>query len=222
MKKALIIIAAVLISATATFAQGASFESFLQQFPKATLPYTLGEQDLRNQLERRAQNMPVEKANRLAWEYYEFIPTLEADARESRMPVYPEPIALLETSTHYAVVFNTGRNFARQYKTYNIAVYTKDGQFVAARCIAGVNPTAMASATIDENLNVTVKEYRVEWSKDFNTTGFDGNSILGITHTTTRTVNATAATVQPGESWDYRFKKATTAAPTTSMTAQVK
>jgi hypothetical protein len=221
MKNTFALIAALLLTATVSFAQTATFESFLQQFPKAELPYSLGEGDLRNHLESRATNAPVAKAKRLAWEYYEFIPTLEADARENRMPVYPEPIAQLETSTHYAVIFNTGRSFARQYKTYNVAVFTKDGQFVSSRCIAGVNPTALASATIDEDLNITIKEYRVEWTKDFNTTGFDGNAITALVPTTTRTVKATAA-VQEGENWNYRYEKTTTQTTTSALTTQVK
>jgi hypothetical protein len=221
MKKVLVLFAITLF-ATVAFAQNATFESFLQQFPKVSLPYTLGEQDLRSHLESRATNAPVAKAKRLAWEYYEFIPTLETDASENRMPVYPEPIAMFETADNYAVIFNTGRTFARQYKTYNIAVFTKEGKFVASRCIAGVNPTALASATIDENLNVTIKEYSINWSKDYNTNGFDGNSILGLTQVATRTVKATASVVEEGENWNYRFQPAEAKTTTSALTSQAK
>lgn len=112
MKKVFVLLAAAFLFAVAANAQNATFEGFLQQFPKATLPYTLGEQDLRTQLESRAANQPLTKAKRLAWEYYDFLPALEEDARENRMPIYPEPIAMLETENNYAVIYNTGRNFA--------------------------------------------------------------------------------------------------------------
>ena len=200
MKKGFALVA-ILFFALTVFAQTeATFEGFIQQFPKAELPYTLSESVLRSQLENRAANTPVEKTKCLAWEYYDFIPTLEDDARENRMPVYPEPIAALETDTYYAVVYNTGRNFARQYKTYNIAVFDKAGKFVATRSIAGVNPTALAAATIDAELNVTIKEYSVNWSKDYLTNGIEGNTITGLTEISTRTVKATAAK-EVGEDW---------------------
>jgi hypothetical protein len=218
MKKVIIIITALFFTIAAN-AQTVSFESFLQQFPKATLPYTLGEQDLRGQLESRATNQPVAKAKRLGWEYYDFLPTLEEDARESRMPVYPEPIAALETEQYYAVIYNTGRNFARQYKTYNIAVFDKKGNFVSSRCIAGVNPTALAAATIDENLQITIKEYSVNWEKDYSTNGIEGNIIVNLTPTSVRTVNATAAIKVEGEDWK-NVPEAKEAAST--LTAQTK
>ncbi len=200
MKKAFIVFATCFI-ALATSAQSVNFESFLQQFPKATLPYTLGEDVLRGQLEQRAASLPLEKAKPLAWEYYEFIPTLEDDARENRMPVYPEPVAAFETEQYHAVIYNTGRNFARQYKTYNITVFDKSGKFVTTRSIAGVNPTAMATATIDSNLNVTIKEYSVNWSKDYLTNGIVGNSITSIIEVGTRTVDAKVADKAEGDDW---------------------
>lgn len=200
MKKVFVLLAAAFLFAVAANAQNATFEGFLQQFPKATLPFTLGEQDLRNQLESRAANQPLTKAKRLAWEYYDFLPALEEDARENRMPIYPEPIALLETENNYAVIYNTGRTFARQYKTYNIAVFDKKGNFVATRCIAGVNPTALAAATIDENLEITIKEYSINWTKDYSTNGIEGNSIQELVPTSVRTVHATAAKTE-GEDW---------------------
>jgi hypothetical protein len=205
MKKVIVVLATLFIAVVAN-AQTATFQEFFAQFPKANLPYTLGEQDLRNHLESRASNAPVAKAKRLGWEYYDFLPTLEDNARDNRMPVYPEPVAAFETKEYYAVVFNTGRAFARQYKTYNIAVFDKNGKYITTRIIAGVNPTAMAAATISENLEVTIKEFNINWSKDFNTNGFDGNSILNMVPTTVRTVNATAATKTECEDWNYRYE----------------
>ncbi len=200
MKKAFIVFATCFI-ALATSAQAVTFESFLKQFPKATLPFTLGEDVLRGQLEQRAASLPLEKAKPLAWEFYEFIPTLEDDARENRMPVYPEPVAAFETEQYHAVIYNTGRVFARQYKTYNIAVFDKSGKFVATRSIAGVNPTALATATIDTNLNVTIKEYSVNWAKDYLTNGIEGNNITGLIEVGTRTVDAKVANKATGDDW---------------------
>ncbi len=200
MKNAIIIIAAALCSLSLT-AQEATFQGFLQQFPKATLPYTVGTEELQQHLEQRAAKTPMTKAARLAWEYYGFLPTLEENAAENRMPVYPEPIAAFETENHYAVVFNTGRNFARQYKTYNIAVFDKQGNHIQTRTIAGVNPTSLASATININLEITISEYSVNWSKDYITNGIEGNQIMGIAPVGTRTVKATAEVKEACEDW---------------------
>lgn len=179
----------------------ATFQEFLKQFPAGQLPYSFGEQDLRTQLETRAGG---EKTKRLAWEFYEFLPDLEENVRTNRMPVYPEPVVYFETKQYYAVVYNTGRKFARQFKTYNIAVFDKQGKYIASRCIAGVNPTALAAATIDEHLQVTIKEYSINWEKDYMTNGLDGNNIIGLTPTTTRTLDATTSTKNGIEEWNYR------------------
>jgi hypothetical protein len=218
MKKAFIVLVTFFIALAAS-AQTVTFEGFLQQFPKATLPFSLGEDVLRGQLEQRAANQPLEKSKPLAWEYYEFIPTLEDDARENRMPVYPEPVAAFETEQYHAVVYNTGRNFARQYKTYNIAVFDKSGKFVATRSIAGVNPTALASATIDTALNVTIKEYSVNWSKDYLTNGIEGNTITSLIEVSTRTVDAKVSAKGENEDWKNRPAKA---GKTASPAAQAK
>ncbi len=74
MKNVIIFIAAILVS-VATTAQDTTFQGFLQQFPKATLPFTLGAEELQGQLESRAAKTPVAKPARLAWDYYAFLPT---------------------------------------------------------------------------------------------------------------------------------------------------
>lgn len=210
MKKVFAFISAVALFAVAATAQNATFEGFLQQFPKASLPYTLGEQDLRSHLEARAAKTPVAKTNRLAWEYYSFLPSLEAEAAQNRMPVHPEPVALLETSEYYAVVFNTGRSFTRQYKTYQIAVFTKDGILMSTRTIAGVNPTSLAAATVDANLDVTVKEYSVNWANDYATFGIEGNTLTGIQATNTYTFSALNALTE-NSTWNNTARNEKTA-----------
>jgi|1048.fasta_scaffold01859_3 hypothetical protein len=185
----------------AASAQNASFEEFLSQFPKASLPYSLSQEALRSQLEQRAGNQPVERPKLLEWQFYEFLPALEEDARTNRMPVYPEPVVALENETHYAVIYNTGRNFARQYKTYNIAVFEKNGKLVATRCIGGVNPVMLATAHINKDFIITIEEFSINWAKNYSTHGIEGNSILGLTRINTRIVKATASVDQPSENW---------------------
>jgi hypothetical protein len=183
-------------------AQTATFQDFLKQFPSVSLPYVVQAQDLQSHLEQRMSNAPIAKAKRLPWEYYEFLPDLEENARASRMPVYPEPIARFETETYHAVLYNTGRSLARQYKTYNIAVFSKDGKYIASRCIGGVNPTALAAISISADLQVTISEYKIQWKNDITENGFDNNSIIGLAPMSVRTVDATTS-IREGEQWNF-------------------
>ena len=59
MKNVIIFIAAILVS-VATTAQDTTFQGFLQQFPKATLPFTLGAEELQGQLESHRSRTALE------------------------------------------------------------------------------------------------------------------------------------------------------------------
>lgn len=193
----ILIAASFLLMGFAGFAQKASFNEFLQQFPKATLPYTIDEAQLQYHLEVR----PVEKLTRLPWEFYELLPDLEENMQQTSMPVYPEPVACFETKKHYALLYNTGRKFAKQFKVYNLAIFDKQGNYIVSRCIGGANPTSLASVVIDADLTVTIKEYRVQWAKDYMVNGLEENKVTALLPVRTRTFDAkTAAKTQ---SWDF-------------------
>lgn len=166
MKKTLLIsiITTLTLSAAVLNAQGinaedtVSFQDFLQQFPTKSLPYTISEQDLQGQLENGTP-----RAKRLDWEFYQFLPTLERSAQVARMTVYPEPVASFETKEHFAVLYNLARGLSKGNKCYEIAVFDKEGNFIATRVIAGVNVKSLTSVTIDTELSATVKAYKVDW-----------------------------------------------------------
>jgi hypothetical protein len=166
-----------------------TFQDFLAQFPKASLPYTFNAQDLQGQLETR----PATKAARLGWEYYQFLPELERSAAYSNMPVCPEPVASFETSEYTAVLYNIARGFNRGTKTYSISVFTKQGEYVGTHFVAGVNPETMTVATINETLNATVVEYKVNWENDYRSNGHIGNKVTGLTMVETATLELTMA-----------------------------
>ena len=119
-----------------------TFQEFLAQFPKASLPFSFNASDLQTQMEKRA-NAP--KAKRLGWEYYQFLPMLEESARYSNMPVYPEPVAAFETKEYYAVLYNTGRGFTKNFKSFHLAVFDKQGNHIATHFVAGVNVNTLLS-----------------------------------------------------------------------------
>ena len=166
-----------------------TFQDFLAQFPKATLPYTFSAQDLQGQLETR----PAAKAARLDWDFYQFLPELERSASFSNMPVCPEPVATFETKEYTAVLYNIARGFNRGRKTYSISVFSKQGEYLGTHFVAGVNPETLTVATIDETLNANVNEYKVNWENNYRENGHIGNKVTGLTLVETATVTLTTS-----------------------------
>ena len=162
-----------------------TFQDFLAQFPAATLPYNFSTEELQGQL----QNYTAEKAKRLGWEYYEFLPELERSAQFSSMPVYPEPVAKFETENNIAVLYNIARGLSRGTKTYSITIFDKQGNYIGTHFVAGVNPNTLTVATIAENLNADVKEYKVNWANDYRTFGANDNEITGLQLTESQTLD---------------------------------
>jgi hypothetical protein len=139
-----------------------TFKQFIEQFPKASLPYSIGTEALQAQLEKSAAQKPV----RLSWEYYQFLPELDRSAAYSNMPVHPEPVAAFETERYTAVLYNLARGRSRSAKSYSISVYTKEGRYVGTHFVAGVNACSLTSVTIDEMLAADVNEYKVLWGSN--------------------------------------------------------
>lgn len=135
-----------------------TFNDFLAQFPKASLPYTMTAEDLQQQI----QPKPATKVNRLGWDYYSFLPELERSAQFSNMPVYPEPVAVFETRGYYAVLYNLARGLSKGSKTYSITVYDLDGGYIGTQFVAGINNREITTLRIEENLMATVEVLKIE------------------------------------------------------------
>lgn len=165
-----------------------TFQEFLAQFPAASLPYNFSTEELQSQL----QNRTAAKAKRLGWEFYQFLPELERSAQFSSMPVYPEPVAKFETEENIAVLYNIARGLSRGTKTYSISIFDKQGNYIGTHFVAGVNPNALTVATIAENLNADVKEYKLNWANDFSTFGAQDNQVLNIELTESTTLDLVA------------------------------
>ena len=179
--------------------QTPTFADFKAQFAPASLPFSMTADDLNAQLENRAA-----KAKRLSWEYFQFLPTLEESARFSRMPVYPEPVASFETPEYYAVLYNTGRGLTKNFKSYHIAIFDKQGNHIATHFVAGVNTTTLTSATIDETLHAKVQAFEINWSKDLQANGLDGNSILNLTPAGRQSFELTSGGMVEQVNWSYK------------------
>jgi hypothetical protein len=177
-----------------------TFQDFLAQFPKATLPFTFASDDLQGQFETRN----AAKSARLGWEYYGFLPELERSAAYSNMPVCPEPVAAFETEEYTAVLYNIARGLSRGAKTYSISVFTKNGGYIGTHFVAGVNPETLTAATISEQLIANVTEYQVNWEKDYRENGRTGNKVTGLTLLETATIQLATAGNPDQVEWTAR------------------
>lgn len=137
--------------------QTPSFQDFLAQFPAASLPYSLDAQSLQAKINGTAAG---EKAKRMGWEYYEFLPELERSAEFSGMPVHPEPVAKFENNEYYAVLYNIARGFSKGTKTYSISLFDKQGAYISTHFVAGVNANEITAVMIDDQLKATVSLFR--------------------------------------------------------------
>ncbi len=182
-----------------------SFQDFLAQFPAATLPYSFNAEDLQGQL----QNRTAAKATRLGWEFYQFLPELERSAQFSSMPVHPEPVAKFETENNIAVLYNIARGLSRGTKTYSITIFDKQGNYIGTHFVAGVNPNMLTVATITENLNADVKEYKVNWANDFRANGFQNNQITNIELTASQTLDLITSGNPDQIEWTSRISQDT-------------
>ncbi|GAB4487620.1 MAG: hypothetical protein OHK0019_02890 [Saprospiraceae bacterium] len=182
-----------------------TFQDFLAQFPTATLPYSFNAEDLQSQL----QNRTAAKATRLGWEFYQFLPELERSAQFSSMPVHPEPVAKFETENNIAVLYNIARGLSRGTKTYSITIFDKQGNYIGTHFVAGVNPNMLTVATITENLNADVKEYKVNWANDFRANGFQNNQITNIELTASQTLDLITAGNPDQIEWTSRISQDT-------------
>lgn len=128
-------------------AQAPSFESFAGQFKKAALPFSICQEDMQSR----------NKAERLSWEYYQFLPELERSAQFHNMPVHPEPVAVLETENNYAFVCNLARGLGKN-KSYCVVVYDRFGNYIATNFVAGSTATTLTTVTIDTELMAHVEQ----------------------------------------------------------------
>lgn len=165
MKQSIVIllfaIAAMTFLAAPAPAQTVSFDQFLQQFPAATLPFSIDADALQADL---SNNEPSQVA-RLDWAYFEFLPELENNAQFCRMPVYPEPVARFETDKYHAVLYNLARGASKGSKFYTISVFDKEGTHLGTHYIGGITNKQMNAFSISTDLIATVNSFSMAVAK---------------------------------------------------------
>jgi hypothetical protein len=149
--KNVIALFAFLTLALSLNAQTPSFQEFVGQFKKASLPYSICAEDMEAQVANRT------RAARLSWEFYQFLPELERSAQYNNMPVHPEPVAVFETANHYAFLCNMAKGLGKT-KSYSVVVYDRFGNYISTNFVAGFNKTTITAVTIDAELMASIEE----------------------------------------------------------------
>ena len=173
-----------------------TFKEFLDQFPAATLPYKLDKDTLKASLDRyvqfsnnRNENAKLEVKPRLAEKYLQFLPDVDHESRFSRMPLTVEPIALLASGDHPAVLYGTSRSFRAAYIMYYVAVFEKNGKQISVNMVGKLLPEEIVAATISTGLRAALVSYKVVWKKNYQDTGIRDNSIEDLKRTGTAAIN---------------------------------
>ncbi len=192
---------------TAAAPDAAAFEQFLQQFPKADLPYVIGTSELSATLEQRAQGIRPAAVPFLAADSYEFLPDLDRSAEATSIPAHPQAVARFETADRHAVLYNLPRSGAKQYRALYLAVFDKEGRHIATTFVAGVNPTTLVSAVLDEQLQAKVQEFQVQWAKEL-THNLAGNQLAGLQPLEIHTLDLNQT---PENDWNERHEPKTAA-----------
>lgn len=165
-----------------------TFEEFLGQFPKKSLPYSLDEKSLKSKLEKFVDqvNHPRKEtyngqAKRLEWPYYRFLPDLQNEASFSRLPVQAEALAMFAAGDKVAVVYSTSRSLHFGYATYYLSLFDEKGRQISSNVIGKVMPETILSANISKSLQAELKSWHIDWQKPYEDNGLDGNRITGLT-----------------------------------------
>jgi hypothetical protein len=168
-----------------------TFQDLLKQFPKNNLPYSLSAETLKHELlvrygiEKEEKNATQKTFNgRLNYKYRQLLPDM---SRFSRAPLMPTPIAALETSTNYALIYTIDRYDVE----YRVAIYNKAGEFLHKRVLASAHKDAIQSALIDENLNATITTHAIIWERDVEKEGYEKNKVKSFKVQKTEIVDIT-------------------------------
>ena len=77
----------------------------------------------------------------------------------------------------------------------------KQGNHLATHFVAGVNTTTLTAATIDETLHAKVQAFQINWTKDVQENGTDGNSIINLTPAGKQSIELTTGGMVEQVSW---------------------
>lgn len=197
-----------------------TFEEFLQQFPEQKLPYVLDENSLKARLDEYVvqvnhpsrENYNVQ-SRRLDWKFFQFLPDLAAEASFSRLPMQAEPIALLAAGKNYAVLYSTSRSYRSGYAYYYLSVFDKKGVQISSNLVGSVMPESLLSSTITQTLQAELRHWKIEWKKDYDTHGLDGNKIKGLALVQSESIDLNKPTLKAPSRFEKKHQPLTEPLP---------
>ncbi len=171
---------------------GDDFKEFLSQFKQETLPYAITKESLQQHI--KTSLLRDGKSNG----YWKpglkdpngFLPNSRMDYM-SRVPIHNEPVSRLENEQFVAVVYASTRGFTTGFKQYRIAVFDKSGTYIAGHNLAGTGISHLNAATVNADLKAVIQSYQINWEKDLDENGTDGNKITGLSLESAREVDLT-------------------------------
>lgn len=195
-------------SSTADTPANDKFQTFLKQFPKATLPYAISKEQMLEQLQEAMQPVDDESANikdhapiKIVEDPDRFISSNRLEY-VSRVPTYKEPVAQFATKQHHAVIYVVSQGFGRPFRSYHIAVFDKTGKRLATHSLANAGRSYLTASTINENLEAVCSMYQVNWASDVDEVSLEENSITGLTLERSENIDLT----KPSED-DFNLQK---------------
>ena len=172
-----------------------AFLTFLKQFPRTTLPYTLSKERLLQHMLAafQAENKPDapydgRRPATLLNDPGIFIPS-NPMAMLSRNPEYLQPEARMETADNVAVIYSVSHGYSRAFATYMVVLFDKQGRFISRNACASTDTEQITAGSIDQNLRAVITSFRINWKKDIQEYGTADNSITGLRQEATREIN---------------------------------
>jgi hypothetical protein len=116
-----------------------------------------------------------------------------------RVPSIPMPIALMETPTHYVLVYGVSAGFSDIYCDYEVAVFSKEGNLISTNIAGDLSPETLKTFVITEDLHLQTESWELRWKEDFWDSESQNNRITQIKSTGTSRVDLLLATNNPDE-----------------------
>jgi hypothetical protein len=172
----LVVLAGMLIAFKATDRPvdvGNLFQAYLDEFPVATLPYTLDADKMRLAGTHYTYN------SRISRKFKQFVNELDVP-EYSRMG--PEPqmaIALLSRTKDRAVVIYGNPGYDNGfYSDFKLVVYDGKGTTLSKQEVAGMSTEHIQEVKVDQALNVTTTTYNLKWNEQLvDVTGYGPDAL---------------------------------------------
>jgi hypothetical protein len=141
------------------------YHKFLAKFEKAELPYTLSPEKAKTvgeyfDLQQKA--VPFNEEKHLGREFSDILPAIARGMMSRMGPDDYQAEVLLAASKHFNALIYSRTPAFREGQTYFVATFDADGHKIDEIAISASYYRTFKEATIDEDLNISMRTYEVE------------------------------------------------------------